>query len=237
MNLLLPDKDSLHRFFLNEDQINDLQFLSDKLKLHSEHFHVFLLGGTGSGKSTLLNCISNQTLAHTSIQRPTTTELTLYGDIDDFDIPEGRIKSFSPRPKDPSIFRSIVLWDFPDLDSYQINNHRWSYLFRNYADCILLVVHPEKTKQASLARLLKQYPGIPSVMVLTHKNQYSSNELEAVIADLKLIYDKVISIDSISDAENSRARLTKYFESIKEVGLQHFKSNNLIQLINHCEYA
>ena len=69
MNLLLPDKDSLHRFFLNEDQINDLQFLSDKLKLQSEHFHVFLLGGTGSGKSTLLNCISNQTLAHTSIQR------------------------------------------------------------------------------------------------------------------------------------------------------------------------
>ena len=74
-------------------------------------------------------------------------------------------------------------------------------------------------------------------MVLTHKNQYSSNELEAVTADLKLIYDKVISIDSISDAENSRANLTKYFETIKEVGLQHFKSNNLIQLINHCESA
>ena len=47
----------------------------------------------------------------------------------------------------------------------------------------------------------------------------------------------MISIDSISDAENSRANLTKYFETIKEVGLQHFKSNNLIQLINHCESA
>ena len=54
MNLFLPDKDSLNHFLLSEDQINDLQFLSDKLKLHSDNFHVFILGGTGSGKSTYL---------------------------------------------------------------------------------------------------------------------------------------------------------------------------------------
>ena len=237
MNLFLPDKDLLRHFLLNEEQINDLQFLSDKLKLHSEHFHVFLLGGTGSGKSTLLNCIANQSIASTGVQRPTTTELTLYGDLGNFKIPEGKIKSFSSKPEDPSIFHSIVLWDFPDLDSYQIDNHKWSYLFRNYADCILLVVHPEKTKQATLTSMLKEYPRIPYVLILTHKDQYAQNELEAVIADLKLTYDQVISLDSISDADNSRACVGEYFESVKEVGLQEFKSQNLLELVDHCKSA
>ena len=109
MNLFLPDKDSLRRFFISEDQIKDLQFLSDKLKFHSKYFHVFLLGGTGSGKSTLLNCIADQDLAITGIQRPTTTDLTLYGHLDDIEISEGKIKSFAPNPEDPSIFQSIVL--------------------------------------------------------------------------------------------------------------------------------
>ena len=237
MNLFLPDKDLLRHFLLNEEQINDLQFLSDKLKLHSEHFHVFLLGGTGSGKSTLLNCIANQPLASTGVQRPTTTELTLYGDLSNFEIPEGKIKCFSSKSEDPTIFHSIVLWDFPDLDSYQIDNHKWSYLFRNYADCILLVVHPEKTKQATLTSLLKEYPKIPYVLILTHKDQYAQNELETVIADLKLTYDQVISLDSISDADSSRACVGEYFESVKEVGLQEFKSQNLLELVDHCKSA
>lgn len=237
MNLFLPDKDSLKHFLLSEDQINDLQFLSDKLKLHSDNFHVFILGGTGSGKSTLLNCIANQPLAKAGVQRPTTTELTLYGDLNNFEIPEGSIKCFSPKHDDSSIFSSIILWDFPDLDSYHIDNHKWTYLFRNYADCILLVVHPEKTKQATLINLLKEYPGIPHVLILTHKDQYVPSELKTVIADLKLTYQRVISLDSVSDAENSRARIQEYFESVKEEGLQEFKSRNLLELVNHCESA
>ncbi len=235
MNLFLPDKDSLRRFFISEDQIKDLQFLSDKLKFHSKYFHVFLLGGTGSGKSTLLNCIADQNLAITGIQRPTTTELTLYGHLNDIEISEGKIKSFAPKPEDPSIFQSIVLWDFPDLDSHQIVNHQWSYLFKHYADCILLVVHPEKTKQASLVRLVEEYPGIPNVLVLTHQNQYSSDELEIVISDLKLSYENVISIDSVSDSKNARAEMKRYLESIKKAGFQEFKNRNLSKLTQHCE--
>ena len=34
----------------------------------------------------------------------------------------------------------------------------------------------------------------------------------------------MISLDSVSDAENSRARIQEYFESVKEEGLQEFKS-------------
>ena len=159
-------------------------------------------------------------MAKAGVQRPTTTELTLYGDLNNFEIPEGSIKCFSPKHDDSSIFSSIILWDFPDLDSYHIDNHKWTYLFRNYADCILLVVHPEKTKQATLINLLKEYPGIPHVLILTHKDQYVPSELKTVIADLKLTYQRVISLDSVSDAENSRARIQEYFESVKEEGLQ-----------------
>ena len=237
MSLFLPEKDLLRRFFITEDQIKDLEFLSDKLKFHSQHFHVFLLGGTGSGKSTLLNCLAGQNLATTGMQRPTTTELTVYGHINDLEMAEGTIKKFAPKPEDPTIFQSLVLWDFPDLDSHQITNHQWSYLFKHYADCILLVVHPEKTKQASLIKLVEEYPGIPNVLVLTHKDQYSPCELEIVVNDLELIYKNVLSVDSVSDFQDSKTKMTMYFESIKKAGFQKFKNRNISNLIQHCEPA
>ena len=44
-----------------------------------------------------------------------------------------------------------------------------------------------------------------------------------MIADLKLTYQRVISLDSVSDAENSRARIQEYFESVKKKVCKNLK--------------
>lgn len=235
MKLILPEIELMQRMLLSEKQIRDLKFLSNKLRAQSEHFHVFLLGGTGSGKSTLLNCIAGQMIAEVGIQRPTTCELTLYGNTDGLEIPDAKFKAYQARPEDPAILKSLVLWDFPDFDSHQINNHHWSYLFKHYADCIFLVVHPEKTKQESLQRLIEEYPEIPSITLLTHDQQYTAQELAQVSEDLAFQYGSILSVDSIQSPDRTQETIRKYLESIRTKGFQAYKQSSLQNLTLRCE--
>ena len=234
MKLFLPEVEFLERIMLSESQIRDLMLLKDKLNTESEYFHVFLLGGTGSGKSSLLNCLARQSIAEVGIQRPTTSELTLYGGVEGFTIPDVNFKAFSSRHESILNLKSLILWDFPDFDSIDTTNHSWSYLLKHYADCVFFVVHPEKTKQESLQNIISEYPEIPSVLILTHEGQLTSDELFQIRQDLSLTYSKVLSVDSLEKPEETRSEILNYLEGISKQGYQKYKENNLKNLSTHC---
>ena len=235
MKLFLPEAEFLKRIMLSDNQIRDLMFLSDKLNNESDYFHVFLLGGTGSGKSSLLNCLAGQSIAEVGIQRPTTSELTLYGGVKGFTIPGVNFKAFSSEQEFDFDLKSLILWDFPDFDSFDTTNHSWSYFLKHYADCIFLVVHPEKTKQESLNKIIKEYPEIPSVLVLTHEALLTSDELLQIKKDLSLTHSKVLSVDSVKKSDETRSEMLNYLKNISQHGFQRYKKSNLQNLTIHCE--
>jgi ABC-type oligopeptide transport system ATPase subunit len=159
----------------DSDYRDHLEYFRLKNRIRNSGYHIFLLGGTGSGKSTCANTLCGHNLVKTGVLRPTTSRVQVITGTDSKDFPDDvDVIPCSSLPSD------ISIWDFPDFDSFETSHHHYSILFREYADVLLVITHPEKTAQDGLFELTQRYPKLYQEFWITHKEEIPEPELSLV---------------------------------------------------------
>ncbi|MDZ7839702.1 MAG: GTPase domain-containing protein [Gammaproteobacteria bacterium] len=120
---------------------------------------VGFFGGTGVGKSSLLNRLIGESVAEVGVERPTSTQVTLYvheyyplGNLDEL-FPVERVRVASHRRDE---YRDVVWIDMPDIDSVERTNRELVFEWLPYIDWLVYVVSPERYRDDAGWRVLKQ---------------------------------------------------------------------------------
>lgn len=120
---------------------------------------VGLFGGTGVGKSSLLNRLAGEAVARVGVERPTSTEVTLYihedyplARLDEF-LPVDRVRVLHHRRAG---YRELVWIDMPDIDSVDLANRELVFDWLPYIDWLIYVVSPERYRDDAGWRVLQQ---------------------------------------------------------------------------------
>jgi hypothetical protein len=123
---------------------------------------VALFGGTGVGKSSLLNRLAGSTIARTGVERPTSTELTLYlhRSIELADLPpELPTDSMRIQRHDDDRRRSVAWIDAPDIDSTHDRNRALVMAWLPHIDLLVYVVSPERYRDDAGWRVMLERRG------------------------------------------------------------------------------
>ncbi len=135
----------------------DLRRQADALDVDRPLLVVMLMGGTGVGKSTLLNALAGGSIAHASVQRPTTRDPVVYYH-----------ESVRPDRLDPALrhcrlvshdrreLEQKVLVDTPDLDSNDLSNRDKLLRLLPVADVVLYVGSQEKYHDELVFNLFRE---------------------------------------------------------------------------------
>lgn len=121
---------------------------------------VGFFGGTGAGKSSLLNRLVGEPVAQVGVERPTSTEVTLYAHeqfpirnlANDFPVERVRV---STHHRDE--YRDVVWIDMPDIDSIEPGNRELVFQWLPCIDWLVYVVSPEKYRDDAGWRVLVQH--------------------------------------------------------------------------------
>lgn len=116
-----------------------------------------LFGGTGVGKSTLLNRLAGSEIARTSVERPTSREVTLYhhSSVKLQSLPDNlpTDKVHTATHENPA--NRHILWiDMPDFDSVESANRALVDDWLPHIDLLLYIVSPERYRDDNGWRLL-----------------------------------------------------------------------------------
>ena len=121
---------------------------------------VGLFGGTGVGKSSLLNRLARETIAHASVERPTSQAITVYvhksvtvSRLPD-DFPMERMRTTIHQRDD---YRHVMWIDMPDFDSVESSHREQVDQWLPHLDVIVYVVSPERYRDDDGWRLLQRH--------------------------------------------------------------------------------
>ena len=149
---------------------------------------VAFFGGTGVGKSSLLNRLAGEAVALSSVERPTSREITLY--IHESVHVERLPEEFPVEKIRQSVHRNdthrSVLWiDMPDFDSAETANRDLVDQWLPHIDLLIYVVNPERYRDDSGWRLLlKNASRHAWVFVINHWDRGAPGQREAFLAIL-----------------------------------------------------
>lgn len=120
---------------------------------------VGLFGGTGVGKSSLLNRLVGDAVAEVGLERPTSTQVTLYvheryplGNLEEF-FPVERVRVLEHGRDE---YRDVVWIDTPDIDSVERANRELVFEWLPYLDWLIYVVSPERYRDDAGWRILQE---------------------------------------------------------------------------------
>ncbi len=154
--------------FLNEDDAARLRAVESRTPedlfadKRERPLVVALFGGTGVGKSSLLNRLAGSTIARTGVERPTSTELTLYlhRSIELADLPpELPTDSIRVQRHDDDARRSVAWIDAPDIDSTHDRNRSLVMAWLPHIDLVVYVVSPERYRDDAGWRVMLERRG------------------------------------------------------------------------------
>lgn len=180
---------------------------------------VAFFGGTGVGKSSLLNRLAGEAVALSSVERPTSREITLY--IHESVHIERLPEEFPVDKIRQSIHRNdkhrSVLWiDMPDFDSAETANRDLVDQWLPHIDLLIYVVNPERYRDDSGWRLLlKNASRHAWVFVINHWDRGAEGQREAfssILRDAGLSQPLLFCTDCGPDAEKPNGDEFPQFE-------------------------
>lgn len=118
---------------------------------------VALFGGSGVGKSSMLNRLAGERIARTGVQRPTSTEVTIY--VHEAvelaalppQLPVQRVHVRRHRNED---WRDVLWLDAPDIDTTREENRKLVFAWLPHIDLLIYVVSPERYRDDAGWRVL-----------------------------------------------------------------------------------
>lgn len=160
---------------------------------------VAVVGASGVGKSKLVNLLAGARIVTAGPLRPTTTEISVWGDIDSTYLPGRRVPGAN-RPD------RVVLVDMPPAEHYPDTVADVLHL----VDAVLFVVSPDRYADAITATLLEtvRERGIPTRIVLSAIGA-TADQLDALVRDAELRYSLVIEAVVADDVDPLRTVLTE----------------------------
>lgn len=151
--------------WIDDAEIRSLEMLEsrgadDLFESHGERpLTVGFFGGTGVGKSSLLNRLIGEEVAEVGVERPTSTQVTVYvheqypiGNLDEL-FPIDRVRVQTHRRDE---YRHVVWIDMPDMDSVERANRELVFEWLPYIDWLIYVVSPERYRDDAGWRVLVQ---------------------------------------------------------------------------------
>ncbi len=143
---------------------------------------VAFFGGTGVGKSSLLNRLAGEAVARSSVERPTSREITLYihESVHMERLPEEfPIEKIRQSVHRNETHRSILWIDMPDFDSAETANRDLVDQWLPHIDLLVYVVNPERYRDDSGWRLLlKNAKRHAWVFVINHWDRSAPGQRE-----------------------------------------------------------
>ncbi len=160
---------------------------------------VAVIGASGVGKSKLVNLLAGARIVTAGPLRPTTTEISVWGDIDATYLPGRRVPGAN-RPD------RVVLVDTPPAEHYPDTVADLLHLI----DAVLFVVSPDRYADAITATLLEtvRESGIPTRIVLSAIDA-TPDQLDALVRDAELRYSLVIEAVVADDVDPLRIILSE----------------------------
>ncbi|MCB1856999.1 MAG: hypothetical protein KDI63_01925 [Gammaproteobacteria bacterium] len=150
---------------------------------------VAFFGGTGVGKSSLLNRLAGAEIASVGLQRPTSSEVTLYlhqeyrlGELPaELPLEETRVAYHGDNR------RRLVAWlDMPDFDSVEERHRELVKLWLPYIDWLVYVVSPGRYLDDIGWRFLQQRGNLHSwLFIINQWDQGSPDQVSHLRARLK----------------------------------------------------
>lgn len=174
---------------------------------------VGLFGGTGVGKSTLLNRLADDQIARTSVERPTSREVTMYlHDTvkvnqlpDDFPVEKIRVSTHNREAH-----RHLLWIDMPDFDSVEEENRQLVQGWLPHIDLLVYVVSPERYKDDNGWRLLLSHGHRHAwVFVINHwdrGNELQRKDFENLLSTAGLDSPRIFCTDC---SQQDRGALTE----------------------------
>lgn len=143
---------------------------------------ICLCGSTGAGKSALLNALAGQAIAEEGVDRPTTTQLTIYAPpdpaLDFLTLPADKFHIVS----DPRAPADKVLIDAPDMNSTSESNRQLLAQALGDADLVIVVAYRQSVVERDPLDFLKPYvPRKHMVFVLNRIDELLAENVEPLI--------------------------------------------------------
>lgn len=152
---------------------------------------ITLVGATGAGKSTLLNAIARQEIAREGIDRPTTSEATIYAPHDaDVGALVDHAAATSPRivrytPADGA-GEAHVFVDAPDMNSIEPRHAERLRDLALRSDVLLVVLHHQSVVEAAPVEFIDAFAQRRGLaFVLNRADELTDEAREALVAQTR----------------------------------------------------
>lgn len=157
---------------------------------------VGFFGGTGVGKSSLLNRLVGEPVAEVGLERPTSTEVTLYVHEQ---YPPRNLAELFPiervhvREHRRDEYRHVVWIDMPDIDSVERANRELVFEWLPYLDWLIYVVSPERYRDDAGWRVLKDRGH-------RHHWLFVMNRWDTGIAEQRADFARILAVEGFDDS-------------------------------------
>ncbi len=155
---------------------------------------ITLVGATGAGKSTLLNALARQEIAREGVNRPTTSEATIYAPRDadvtalagtTTDESGPRIVRYAPMADGAD---AHVYVDAPDMNSIEASHAARLRDLAQRSDVLLVVLHRQSVVEAAPVEFLDGFARRRALLfVLNRADELTDDARAALLAQIKTL--------------------------------------------------
>jgi len=201
---------------------------------------VGFFGGTGVGKSTLMNRFAGEPIARTSVERPTSREITIY--VHDSvsltnlpaEFPMQRMRTETHRNNQ---YRSVLWIDMPDFDSVEESNRQLVEHWLPHIDVVVYVVSPERYRDDNGWRLLLKHGAQHAwVFVINHWDRGDEQQREdfhSMLVSAGLANPHLFCTDSSESTNTLKDDFNAFRETINSLAdqqlIEQLESRGVVQ--------